>query len=68
MFSTFFPVTDSLFLSIFFFFDQGTIPGMVYDSERSYPVHGCHPHKLNFQPQPIKKLVKLEAVAHNLAV
>jgi len=48
--------------------NQGTIPGMVYDSERTYPVHGCHPHKLNFQPQPLKKVVKLKSVAHNLAV
>mmetsp|Transcript_63609 Transcript_63609/g.143487 ORF Transcript_63609/g.143487 Transcript_63609/m.143487 type:complete len:631 (-) Transcript_63609:270-2162(-) len=50
--------------------NQGTIPGMVYDHGRTYPVHGCHPHKLQFQPQPLggKKVVALDKVAHNLAV
>ena len=31
--------------------NQKVIPGMVYDNSRTFPVHGCHPHQLNFQPQ-----------------
>jgi len=37
---------------------------------RASPTPRCHPHKLQFQPQPLgsRQLVMLDAVAHNLAV
>lgn len=43
------------------------IPGMVYDSTRTFPVHGCHP--AGFQPATFEMSNRtFKALAHNLGV
>ncbi len=46
------------------------IPGMAYDSSRTFPVHGNHPGKSGFQPLafPPRNPARFKTLAHNLAV
>ena len=48
-----------------------TIPGLVYDATRTFPVHGNHPHQKGYQPLgggPAGKVRRFSCIAHNLGV
>lgn len=46
------------------------IPGMAYDRTRSFPVHGNHPQRTQFQPitLPPRNIKHYKSLSHNLAV
>ena len=44
------------------------IPGLVFDQRRTFPVHGCHPHGRDFQPNPVTHVVQYPEIGHTLQV